>query len=86
MVDEESVEHENYSLIRFVVVVTLTVVGMALCIMSGWIFFIGMLNLGIRGPPFSYMAIIAFWSFIVILIVLAAVIDWMKKKKASQTV
>jgi hypothetical protein len=42
-----------------------------------------LLNLGIRGEPFSHIAIATFWVFILALLILAAVIDWVKGKKGS---
>ncbi|MEM2111411.1 MAG: hypothetical protein QXX08_05990 [Candidatus Bathyarchaeia archaeon] len=70
--------------IRFVIIATLKVVGLALLIMSGWAFYISMLFLGFQSPILSYIAVASFWAFIILLIVVAAVIDWMKKKKAAE--
>lgn len=83
MTDEEHLDSENDGFLRFVIVSTLKVVGIALCIMSGWVFYIGMLSLGSKGEPFNYIAVASFWSFFIVLIVLAVVIDWLKKKKES---
>jgi len=52
--------------------------------MSGWAFYIAILNLGFQGGIFSYIAIATFWSFVVFLIMIAAAIDWMKKKRESK--
>jgi len=78
---EDRSDSDNWSFLRFVIIATLKVVGMALLIMSGWVFYIAMLHLSLISEAFSYIAITAFWSFIVLLIVFAAVIDWMKKRQ-----
>jgi uncharacterized membrane protein len=78
---EDRSDSDKYSFLRFVIIATLEVAGMALLIMSGWVFYVAMLSLGLQGGIFSYIAITAFWSFIVLLLIIAATIEWMKKKK-----
>lgn len=84
MTVEEQSESEDRSFLRFVIVSTLTVVGMALCIMSPWLFYICMINLGMRGEPLNYIAIAAFGSFFIIVVILAAAIDWVRKRKKTE--
>jgi len=84
MTADERPESEDRGFLRFVIVSTLTVVGMALCIMSPWLFYICMINLGMRGEPLNYVAIAAFWSFFVIIVILATVIDWVMKRKKTE--
>ena len=86
MTEEESLDSDHYSFPRFVIMATLKVAGMALLIMSGWIFYVGMLSLGLQGEVFSYIAVVSFWSFLLLLIVIAAVIDWMRDKKRERQI
>jgi len=58
---------------------------MALLIMSGWVFYVGVLSLGLQGEVFSYVAVIFFRTFLLLLIVTGAVIDWMRDKKKRET-
>lgn len=81
---KENSSSEKRSFFRFVIIATLKVVCMALLIMSGWVFYLAMLHLSLQGEFFSLVAVVAFWSFIVALIVFAAVIDWIKAKKGEQ--
>jgi uncharacterized membrane protein len=84
MTEEENPDYDHYSFLRFVIMATLKVVGMALLIMSGWVFYVGVLSLGLQGEVFSYVAVISFWTFLLLLIVTGAVIDWMRDKKKER--
>jgi uncharacterized membrane protein len=84
MTKEESTDLDHYSFLRFVIMATLEVVGMALLIMSGWVFYVGMMSLSLKGEVFSYVAVVCFWSFLLLLIVTAAVIDWVRDKKKER--
>ena len=80
---DDSSDSSKRGFFRFVIIATLEVAGAALLIMSGWIFYVAMLNLGLQGGIYGYAAIAVFWSFIVSLIIIAATIDWMKTKRKS---
>lgn len=80
MPEEEESDAEKHSFLRFLIMATLTVAGMALLIISGWAVYITLLHLGIKGEPFGHIAIATFWVFIVALLILAAVVDWVKGK------
>lgn len=84
MTTEEGSKSKDHSFLRFVIVSTLTVLGMALCIISPWIFYVCMINLGVRGEPLNYIAFAAFWSFFIIIVILATAIDWVMKKKKTE--
>jgi len=84
MTAEEGSESEDRSFLRFVIVSTLTVLGMALCILSPGIFLVALINLGLRGELLNYIAFAAFWSFFIIIVLLAAAIDWVKKRKKTE--
>jgi len=81
MTTQERSESKDHSFLRFVIVSTLTVLGIALCILSPWILILELINLGLQGEPYDYVAYAAFWSFFVIIVMLATVIDWIKKRK-----
>jgi hypothetical protein len=80
MTTEEGLESERHSFLRFVIVSTLTVLGMALCILSPWIFIVVLINLGLQGEPLNYIAFAAFWSFFIVIVILAVAIDWINKR------
>jgi hypothetical protein len=84
MTTEEGSKSEDRSFLRFVIVSTLTVLGMALCILSPWIFVVALTNPGLRGQPLSYIAFAAFWSFFIVIVILATAIDWVKKRKKTE--
>jgi hypothetical protein len=84
MPPEEESKSKDYSFLRFVIISTLIVLGMAICILSPMIFFIGMINLGIRGEPFNYIAFATFWSYFIIIVILATTIDWIRKRKKTE--
>jgi len=84
MMAEEGSESEDRSFLRFVIVSTLTVLGMALCIISPGIFYVCMINLGVRGEPLNYIAFATFWSFFIIIVILATAIDWINKRKKTE--
>jgi putative flippase GtrA len=74
MTTEEGLESERHSFLRFVIVSTLTVLGMALCILSPWIFIVVLINLGLQGEPLNYIA------FFIVIVILAVAIDWINKR------
>ena len=80
MMVEERSESKDGSFLRFIIVSTITVVGIALCVLSPWIFYIGMINLGLRGAPLNYIAFATFWSIFIVILILAVAIDRVKKK------
>lgn len=84
MTAEEGSESEDHSFLRFVIVSTLTVVGLALVILSPVIFYVGLLSLGLRGEPFNYIAYVAFWSFLTVIVILTTAIDWVRKRKKTE--
>lgn len=84
MANEEESESGKYSFLLFVIASTLKVVGLTLCILSPWILYVGLINLGLRGEPFNYVAFAFFWSYFVVIVLLAAVIDWIRKRKKTK--
>jgi hypothetical protein len=84
MTTEEGPESKGNSFLRFVIVSTLTVLGMALCILSPWIFIVALINLGLQGEPLNYIAYAAFWSFFIMIVILATAIDWINKRKKTE--
>jgi hypothetical protein len=84
MATEEGSKSKDHSFLRFLIVSTLTVLGMALCIFSPWILLVAIMNLGLRGEPLNYVAFAAFWSFFIIIVLLATAIDWLRKRKKTE--
>jgi len=84
MTTEEGLKSKDHGFLRFVIVSTLTVLGMALCIFSPWIFIVALIRLGLQGEPFNYIAYVAFWSFFIIIVILATAIDWINKRKKTE--
>jgi hypothetical protein len=77
--EEES--KSKHGFLRFVIVSTVIVVSMALCIFSPWIFLVVFINIGLRGKFLNYIAFATFRSFFIIIVLLAAAIDWAMKRK-----
>lgn len=83
MADEENSESRDLSFLGFVIVSTLIVVGMALFIFSPWIIYIGILSLGLSKGFASYLALSLFWAFFVAVVVLSAIVNWLRKEKSG---
>jgi hypothetical protein len=84
MTTEEGSKSRGHSFLRFVIVSTLTVLGIALCILSPWVFIVALINLGLRDEPLNYIAFAAFWSFFIVIVILATAIDWINKRKKRE--
>jgi hypothetical protein len=84
MTTEEESKPKDRSFLRFVIVSTLIVIGMALCIFSPWIFLVMVVNIGLRGEFLNYIAFATYWSFFMIIVLLAAAIDWVRKRKKTE--
>jgi len=84
MTVEEGSESEDHSFLRFVIVSTLTVVGLALFVLSPVIFYVGILSLASRSEPFNYITYAVFWSFLIVIVVLTTTIDWVRKRKKTE--
>lgn len=84
MTTEEGSKSKDHGFLRFVIVSTLIVLGMALCIFSPWVLLVAIINLGLRGEPLNYIAFATFWSFFIIVVLLATAIDWINKRKKTE--
>ena len=84
MTTEEGSKSKDHGFLRFVIVSTLIVSGMALCIFSPWVLLVAIINLGLRGEPLNYIAFATFWSFFIIVVLLATAIDWINKRKKTE--
>lgn len=82
--NEEESDSKNHSFLRFVIVSTLQVLAMTICILSPCVLLVLLIKIGLQGEPFNYLAFIAFWSLFLIVIVFAAVVDWIKKRKHTE--
>ena len=81
MAAETLSKSKDHSFLQFVIVATLTIVGMTLCVLSPCILLVGLMSLGLRGEILGYLAYAAFWSIFIVVVILATAIDWLKKKK-----